>query len=344
MSTFEAQLATHYPDSLIDAQSYWQPGTEEPGSALNISPLLHYDFLRLDGPDSRKFLQGQTSCDWQQITAEQASRGAYCNLKGRVVSSFVGAMPSEDCALLRMSADLCESTRLLLNKYIVFSKASISETRRQHHVIALWGDDAQSKISAVFGKCPQGELSGVVTAPDTVVIQSDHDGKRFECWLSDERACELWPALSEGASVVPGGRWEAENIRAGIADVCAATQDMFVPQQLNYQLTGALNFKKGCYTGQEVVARMQYRGKLKRRLYAATVNRDTPATPGSELFADDEASSIGNVVSMYSENGQALVSAVLSINALDKAIHLAGETQPLSLLKLPYPLPEIGED
>ena len=290
------------------------------------------------------FCKDKPVATWQQITTEQASRGAYCNLKGRVVSSFVGAMPSDDCALLRMSADLCDSTRLLLNKYIVFSKAKISETHRQHHVIALWGDDAQSRISALFGKCPQGELSSVANNPDTVIIQTDSEGKHFECWLSDERACELWPTLSEGASVVNAGRWEAENIRTGIADVCTATQDMFVPQQLNYQLTGALNFNKGCYTGQEVVARMQYRGKLKRRLYAATLACDTPAAPGSELFVGDESSSIGNVVSMYCENGQAFVSAVLSLSALDKPIHLAGQTQSLSLLELPYPLPEIGED
>ena len=344
MSSFEAQLATHYPNSQIDAQNYWQPGTAEPNSALNISPLLHYDLLRLDGPDSRKFLQGQTSCDWQQISETRSSRGAYCNLKGRVISSFVGATPNDDCALLRMAADLCDSTRVLLNKYIVFSKAKISETRRQHHVIGLWGDDAHARITAVFGHCPDTELATYSDGADAVVVQLDADGKRFECWLSDQRARELWPSLSSGASVVSAGRWEADNIRAGLADICAATQDLFIPQQLNYQLTGALNFKKGCYTGQEVVARMQYRGKLKRRLYAATLVSNTPAAPGSELFAGDNDQSIGNVVSMYCENGEALLSAVLSVAALDQPIHLADHPASLTLLTLPYPLPELGGD
>lgn len=343
MSTFEALLATQYPNSQLDIQAYWQPNIDPVESTLHISPLLHYDLLRLDGPDSRKFLQGQTSCDWRQISAEQAARGSYCNLKGRVISSFVGAMPTEDCALLRMSADLCTNTQDLLGKYIVFSKSKIANIRRQHHVIGLWGPAARAQLEQVFGHSPEGELTSWSDGPDTVVIQADAEGHRFECWLSDARASELWPTLSAGAAIESAGRWEALNIRAGIADVCALTQDMFIPQQLNYQLTGALNFKKGCYTGQEVVARMQYRGKLKRRMYAATLACDAAVAAGTELFTDDDAASIGNVVSMHYENGNAVLLAVLSLSALNAPIHLAGQTHALELLTLPYPLPDIDE-
>ncbi|WP_372864920.1 folate-binding protein YgfZ [Spongiibacter sp.] len=344
MSIFEQLLNTQFPDHSIDNQGFWQSGAACAASELAVSPLLHYDFLRLDGADSRKFLQGQTSCDWQQINAEQASRGACCNIKGRVLSSFIGLLPSDDCALLRMRSDICESSRALLNKYIVFSKANISSQARQHHVIGVKGSAAKARLQQLFGGVPAGPLAAYSPSPDTVILQLDSDGQRFECWLSDAQAAAQWPALSNAATIINGNNWEKDCIRAGTADVCAAIQDQFLPQQLNYQLTGAINFKKGCYTGQEVVARMQYRGKLKRRLYAAELDGPVNATPGSELFVDDETQSIGNIVAIQAEGTHSVLLAVLSVTALSGSIHTADSAQALRLIDLPYALPELNNE
>ncbi len=344
MSTFEQLLSSLFSSQHLDPQGYWQSGLLEGPSELSVSPLLHYDFLRLDGADSGKFLQGQTTCDWAQISNQQASLGAYCNIKGRVLSSFIGLMPSDHCALLRMRADICQSSRELLNKYIVFSKAEIASHPRQHHVIGVKGALAKSHLRKLFGGVPTSALAAYCADDDSVIVQLDDHGLRYECWLSDSRASELWPALSETASIINGNDWERDCILAGSAEICAATQNLFLPQQLNYQLTGAVNFKKGCYTGQEVVARMQYRGKLKRRMYAAKLDGPVSATPGSELFVDDETQSIGNIVAIQAEGTRSVLLAVLSVTALSGSIHTADSTQALRLIDLPYALPELNNE
>ena len=341
MSTFEALLTTQFPHSQLENSSFWKNGSQAISSEDWVSPLFHYDFLRVDGPDSSTFLQGQTSCDWRGITSAQASRGSYCNIKGRVLSSFIGVTPSETRCLLRMRADICASSRSLLQKYIVFSKAEICREPRRHYAIGVAGPRATQRLEHIFGDTPKGLLQSLTIDPDTIIVQLDEEGERYECWLSNERATALWPKLSHAVLVCDSTYWERDNILQGIADVSAATQDLFLPQQLNYQLTGAVNFKKGCYTGQEVIARIQYRGKLKRRLYPAKVNTVIAENEGSELFTEDHQQSIGNIVSLHRSNDQSVLLAVLTIDAIDKPIYTAEGKHVLTLLPSPYSLPEI---
>jgi len=123
--------------------------------------------------------------------------------------------------------------------------------------------------------------------------------------------------------------------------VHAATQDLFLPQQLNYQLVGAVNFKKGCYTGQEVVARIQYRGKLKRRLYAAKVDAFINESDATELFGDGDTQSIGKLVSLYNADDHSILLAVLAVDAVNSPIFTADGKHRVTLLPLPYELPDL---
>lgn len=342
MSTFEALLNSQFPQGLITPEGFWRSGEGLSPDDDWVSPLLQYDFMRIDGPDSATFLQGQTTCDWRQISATQASRGSYCNIKGRVLSSFIGLQPHEALAMLRMRGDICASTRALLQKYIVFSKAEICPQERRHWAIGVAGKQARVRLERVFGSAPQGHLQSVSLDADVQIIQLDEAGERFECWLSGTAAGQYWNPLCESATVCDSHYWERDNILAGIAEICAATQDQFLPQQLNYQLTGAVNFKKGCYTGQEVVARIQYRGKLKRRLYAARIDSSLDSPLAGELVSPTSEQSIGNIVSAFRGADHSLVLAVLTIDALEQPIFNAGSETPLHLLALPYELPEIG--
>ncbi len=181
MSTFEALLSKQFPQSQIKSSGFWASGEQQHGAADWVSPLFQYDFLHVDGPDSSTFLQGQTSCDWRAITPAQTSRGAYCNIKGRVLSSFIGAQPSETLALLRMRADICENTRSLLKKYIVFSKAEIGDQPRTRFAIGVAGPGARQRLRTHFGAAPSAALESLTVDPDTIIVQLDDDGLRYEC-------------------------------------------------------------------------------------------------------------------------------------------------------------------
>lgn len=344
MNTFWEFLRTQYPESSHTAGQYWTSGTGQ-SQALgdcNISALGQYGFLAIEGPDSSKFLQGQTTCDWRKIDTEHAALGSYCNIKGRMVMSFIAGMRSGDAVLLRLRADTVESACATLAKYIVFSKAKIRDATSEFIAIGVFGKNAKHHIQQHTGMTPSGKMSQI-TDGQTIVVQMDDKAERFECWVPADSAVNLWRKLNDTTAAVDSIHWEAQNITAGIGEVCANTQDSFIPQMLNYQLIDGVSFNKGCYTGQEVVARMQYRGKLKRRLYRARMTNTNGAfapLSGAELFSGDEPQSIGNLVSAVSQDGETELLAVLTEDAVAKNhIHFADDAAMLEILELPYPVP-----
>lgn len=344
MNEFWQHLSDTYPDSRIN-RGYWQLNEQTSNGQLStdklqISPLSQYSFLAIEGPDSSKFLQGQTTCDWRAISTEQASLGSYCSIKGRMVISFLAGMASPESALLRLHADTADNGRDTLGKYIVFSKAKIRNAGAERVAIGINGKMARQRLMTVFDTLPSQAMAQV-SSDKGIIVQLDDAGERFEYWGLCAQAIALWQQLSSTAEVCSANYWEALNIGAGIGEVCANSQDMFIPQMLNYQVIGGVSFSKGCYTGQEVVARMQYRGKLKRRLYKAEVAglaRDYPA--GTELYSGDNGQSIGNLVSMVNGDTSSTLLAVLTAEAVtDGNIHFADSSAVLSIKELPYPVP-----
>ncbi len=338
MNEFWQHLSELYPDSETRDGRYWSRDTQvqvDPDK-LQLSPLSQYGFLAIEGPDCSKFLQGQTTCDWREISTEQASLGSYCNIKGRMVISFIAGMATAETAVLRLSADTVASGRDTLGKYIVFSKAKIRSASDERVAIGLSGKLARQNLAAVFDKLPTHAL-GQTSCDKGMIIQLDEAGERFEYWGLCEQAIAVWQQLSPKAQVCAADYWETLNIAAGIGEVCASTQDMFIPQMLNYQVIGGVSFSKGCYTGQEVVARMQYRGKLKRRLYKASIaTSDAHYPAGTELFSGDNSQSIGNLVSMVGPN----LLAVLTEEAVAaKQLHFADSTAVITVNELPYLIP-----
>ncbi len=341
MSKFDQTLADHFPDSYSDDDGYWAPSREcgNTATAVSACPLPQYDFVLLNGPDSAKFLQGQTTCDWNQITAEQASPGAYCNIKGRVMSSFLALAPDNQSAMLRMRRDICESTRDLLAKYIVFSKAEITAPPRHYHAIGVWGTNAADTVRDLFGEAPSHRFHSAAGEPG-FVIQLDDAGTRFECWLSDDNAASLWPRIAGMAEVCSSAEWERGNIAAGLAEISSTTQDQFIPQQINYQLIGAVNFKKGCYTGQEIVARMQYRGKLKKRLYRLRTESKCSAARLDEICTT-HGTAVGTIAAIVNGEAASDLLAMLNIDAIEQTLLVGSDKVPATLEDLPYPLPPI---
>ena len=319
-------------------------GEDSPSATLPdnfISPLSHYGLLLTEGPDSAKFLQGQTTCNFNEINDQQSRLGAYCTAKGRMVSSFLVARSDEEHYWMRMRQDIVDATRDRFGKYIVFSKAEQSNQTEQMIVLGLYGPKAQTAISSAFGDCPSSQWQSL-NKDGQLVIQTNEQGNSFECWIPAESIEKLWPLLSADLPVAGSETWQLLTIQQGLGDVSSHTLEEFIPQSLNYPLIGAVSFDKGCYTGQEVVARMHYRGKSKRATYRIALTGDKPAE-GQELYSTGEQS-IGNIVNVATTgdgNYQAL--AVLTHKETDKEIHRGDSSSPVEILPLPYAITDEAE-
>lgn len=297
-------------------------------------PLSGYGLLSVTGPDAEKFLQGQLTCSAADVTVERSSPGAHCTPKGRIISSFQLLRPAPDRFLLRLRADLLETAAQALGKYIVFSKARL-QPREDLVGIGLHGPDAGAIVRALAGASP-GARHATVICGDGFVLQRDDGGNWFECWLPAADALQLWeknPCARAGSRY-----WEWLNIRAGIAEIGAATSDEYIPQMLNYHLTGAVNFQKGCYTGQEIVARAYYRGQVKRHLIRAQLSGNVPAT--GDAVSDAAGKTVGTVFGgVEVAPGQAELLAVCSTTAGDSAATLHIGAAELRPAPLPYAIP-----
>ncbi|WP_047284330.1 YgfZ/GcvT domain-containing protein [Pseudomonas protegens] len=297
-------------------------------------PLSHEGVLAVRGPDASKFLQGQLTCNLNYLSDSQSSLGARCNQKGRMQSSFRILLEGDGC-LLAMARELIEPQLADLKKYAVFSKAKLADESASWARFGL--TDAQAALNGLGLELPE-EDGAVARADGLIALRVS--SQRAELWVPAERAASLRQHL---ATQLPEGelnQWLLGQIRAGLGQVMPETRELFIPQMLNLQAVGGVSFKKGCYTGQEIVARMQYLGKLKRRLYRLALPGDALPVPGTALFAPSHNSAIGEVVlAARTQQGVELL-AVLQAEAVEGGeLHLETLEGPtLQLLDLPYQL------
>lgn len=287
--------------------------------------------LHIAGPDTLKFLQGQTTCDTRPVGPERAALGAFCTPQGRVVCDFVLACLAPEHFVLRMRRDVREPAAAVFGKYIVFSKANLDAARDDWQVAAVWGPDAAAALEQVFGSVPQTAMGSLCGSGYTLVRTSDA-GDAFECYL--DQGSDWHAALAETLPAGEESAWRARQIRAGLARIEAATVGEFVPQVLNYDLAGHINFKKGCYTGQEVVARLHYRGSSKRRCFLATLPREARA--GDAVLDLKGGKNVGDVVNCAADGGTVLALVSATTEAAAEGLCLDPGDSPLALGELPY--------
>jgi folate-binding protein YgfZ len=294
--------------------------------------------LHLSGPDSLQFLQGQVTCDTRQVNVGNARPGAYCTPQGRVVCDFLLCQPGEQHFALRMRRDLIPTSAEVFGKYIIFSKAELDAGNDDWEIFGCWGHTVAEPLRDLFGELPNIRY-GAVRGDGFCVVQTDDQGQRYECYLQRSRQPDRAGQLRSSLEAASEAAWQLIDIDNGIARLQAATSGEFVPQMLNYDLTGHVSFSKGCYTGQEVVARLHYRGTPKRRLYRVELPRNTRARPGEPLFGNGEQS-VGNLVNRSERGEQAPRGlAVATVAALDDGLHLQSADGPaLEILDLPYDL------
>ncbi|MFZ3154679.1 YgfZ/GcvT domain-containing protein [Pseudomonas sp.] len=296
--------------------------------------LSHEGILAVRGPDANKFLQGQVTCNLNYLSDSHSSLGARCTPKGRMQSSF-RIVSVADGYLLAMASELLEAQLTDLKKYAVFSKSKLTDESQDWLRIGLSGGDAALHSLGL----QLAEAADSAARRDELLAVRLSDG-RAELWLPATQADAVKAQLAAQLPEASLNDWLLAQVRAGIGQVMGSTRELFIPQMLNLQAVGGVSFKKGCYTGQEIVARMQYLGKLKRRLYRLELHDSQVPEPATALFSPTHASSVGEVVlAARSPAGVELLAVLQDDAALNGVIHLgsaAGST--LSVLDLPYTL------
>jgi folate-binding protein YgfZ len=302
----------------------------------HYAPLPQEAVLHITGPDTLKFLQGQVTCDTRKVDAAHARPGAYCTPQGRVVCDFLLFKAGDEHYGLRMRREIRAAASTVFGKYIIFSKARLDPARDDLMTVAVWGEDARSALADVFGQAPS-EHFGVTQADDAIVVQTDEHGQQFECFLNSTGAEARLAQMAGRMHSATEAQWQAQQIADGIARIESPTLGEFVPQILNYDLTGHISFNKGCYTGQEVVARLHYRGKPKRRTYCASLSPVAECAAGAPVFDAVEGQDVGNVVNycVTADGAFALVAA--TAGGAEHGLRLgAADGTPLTLGVLPY--------
>lgn len=296
--------------------------------------LSHEGVLAVRGADASKFLQGQLTCNLDYLSDTRASLGARCTQKGRMQSSF-RILLEGDGVLLAMASELLEPQLADLKKYAVFSKSKLTDESAAWVRFGLEHGDAA--LLSLGLELP-AETDSVARDGGLVAIRVSPD--RVELWTPAGQADALKGKLSALLAEGELNRWLLGQVRAGIGQVMPGTRELFIPQMLNLQAVGGVSFKKGCYTGQEIVARMQYLGKLKRRLYRLSLDAAPLPEPGAPLFSPTHGSAIGEVVLAARAEQNVELLAVLQAEAADGGdIHLGALEGPaLHLLDLPYQL------
>ena len=301
-------------------------------SSLNgIAPLSHLGVIRVEGEDAAKFLHGQLTQDFALLGMDQARLAAFLSAKGRMQASFIGFKRSATEVLLVCSRDLLPATLKRLSMFVLRAKARLTDATADFALYGLAGD----AINTVAGSAQPAWVKADFGSANLVHLYPAN-GQPRALWVAP--AAEPAPA----GPVLDPALWLWSEVQSGVATLTAPVVEAFVPQMLNYESVGGVNFKKGCYPGQEVVARSQFRGTLKRRAYIAHAAAEVAV--GAEVFStSDLEQPCGTVVQVAAAPGGGFDTIVsLQISAAQEGSLQVGAADgvPLSLLPLPYPLLE----
>ena len=303
-------------------------------TATIASPLADLGLIRVAGEDAAVFLHNLMTNDIKEIPLDGVQRAGFCTPKGRLLADFL-IWREPDAYLLQMSADILPGILKKLSMYVLRSKVKLSDVSAERALIGLAGNEATAILNGMSASVPETMHTTAFTAGTVIALTSS----RFQLVISAAEASAVWQQLSASAHPVGISAWRWLDIAAGIPRITTATQELFVPQMVNFELIGGIGFKKGCYPGQEIVARTQYLGKIKKRMWRARL-AEGEATAGSALYAPSTGTQVcGNAVTVAPSpaGGTELLVVIPSDVAELGEVHVgAPDGQRLTLLDLPY--------
>ncbi len=320
------------------------PATPSPQSLESLknwmAPLTDLGLIAASGEEAASFLHGQLTNDVQKLDENSARLAGYCTAKGRLLATLL-MWRDQQSIFLQLPRSLQPAIQKRLQMFILRAKAKLADAGTSHAALGLAGPATANALAEWFPVLPQQAYDKTSNGNGTLIRLADAAGSpRYQWIAAPEILVAAWPRLVQHLAPTAAQAWRLTDIRAGVPSITASTQEQFVPQMINFELIGGVNFKKGCYPGQEIVARSQYLGKLKRRTLLATIDSDT-AQAGNEVFAvTDPGQPCGMVVNAEPlGEGRALALVELKLAAAEEAVHLGSADGPaLHFHDLPYEL------
>lgn len=337
------QAGAQYEDDRVRDFGHPRREAQVAMSGFVFADLQHQSLIRISGKDARSFLHNLLTNEVAQLGENQWQLNALCNAKGRVIAtmrlfiledSFYSLTPSSIAPVLMET----------LNKFILRSQVTIENVSSQFCHFGVSGTNSTQHLQQIIGALPE-DLYDLTPHSDGCVLKIPGKLPRYEIIGAQQQAKNLWQKLDVHGAPVGASAWQLIDIRAGLVEIDLALTEQYVPQMVNLDLVQGLSFQKGCYPGQEIVARMHYRGKLKRRLYYATAKRDEIPPAGAPLYQPGLSASqnAGQVVSgtWAPDDGIELLAVVPIDLQQSGEIHLDSDTGPkLHFEPLPYALPD----
>ena len=301
-----------------------------------LVPLPELGVISVSGADAVSFLQSQLTSDVGRLGTEQVQLSGYCTAKGRLLATF-HQWRADDTVFLRTPHEVVASVVKRLSMFVLRAKARVTDVSDAWTTTALLGAGSTRVLNDAGLAAPDSPWTSAQTGDVRVdrVLPTLDGVERFLLTTRSDR--ELPFSLAR----TPANAWWLSEIEAAVPTVFAATQERFVPQMINFEVLGGVDFKKGCYPGQEIVARSQYLGKLKRRMNIAHVEDVVDVSAAADVFASDGAQPIGTVVmaAALPAGGSALLFEAPIDRVESGSLHLQGIAGPrLTLRPLPYAL------
>jgi folate-binding protein YgfZ len=305
-----------------------------------LADLSHLAILAFDGDDARAFLHAQLSCDVETLPDGAAAYGAYCTPKGRVLANFL-LWHEPDGFRMLLSSALLPAIQKRLRTYVLRSRVEIRDRSNDLVALGASGPAAPQALTSLVNDPPSGALR--LSRRERCTVIALPGAERFLLVVPGELAPQIWDRLSQRLKPVGTPGWEWLEISNGLPWITPATQDEFVPQMANLELIGGVDFRKGCYPGQEIIARTQHLGQTTRRLFRAHIRSDVSPAPGQALYSEDLGEqAVGTIVNAAPAPGGGfdVLAVVRTASAAGADVRLGSPSgAPLRFSQLPYPLP-----
>ena len=308
-----------------------------------IADLSHLGLIAVEGVDAAVFLQGQLSNDLTQVTPTRSQLSAWCSAKGRVLA-LMRVFRRVDTYYLQLSRDILEVTLKRLQMYVLRSQVTLKDASDTLIGIGFSGIDVMDQLARILHTTPpsaDGVLHSGDSHPAYTLLGLPGTQPRVAIIADIETAKDLWRRCADAATPDGGKAWSLLDIRAGLPTIHSATQDMFIPQMINLDLIGAVSFTKGCYPGQEIVARTHHLGTAKRRMYYAWVRAAAPPMPGAALYSAQSGEAIGQVIEAAPGPAEdvELLAVLPTADVVEQHIRLHSADGPmLRFMSLLYPM------
>ncbi|GIU52247.1 tRNA-modifying protein YgfZ [Shewanella sp. KT0246] len=316
--------------TLATAQPDWDFLNTSPD--LLVANLTHLGLIEITGEQGKTFIHGQVTTDIVSLKDDQWRWGAHCDAKGKMLSSF-RTFANEDQLMVLLPVSVLPLSLAQWQKYAVFSKAELTDVSAEKVILGFAGANAETFITQQFG-----DVTAELSRFDNATIVKDNE--RFIVITNNETAIELVTASNQ--TLQNSSTWQALEIKSGYANIDANHSGEFVPQMCNVQAVNGISFEKGCYMGQETIARMKYRGGNKRALYILTGTTSETVTSESQIEIADEDGfrRAGKVIESVQQDGKVLLTAVLANDTENNAKLRIKEdaASELSVIPLPYSL------